>query len=145
MKKKRMKATRARKASGASRAQRALREAWDNTLQGLTRAEAEIAKQVRALLKKNKLNVHDAAELLLRLRSSAAKERKRGMKELEARLKVLQARVKKEGVNVAKMAEEGVQSALAALNIPSRREVAELTRKVEELSKRLGALRRSRR
>lgn len=145
MPKKKMKATRARKASGASRAQKALREAWDNTLRGLTRAETEIEKQVRALLKKNKINVHDAAELLLKLRSSAAQERKRGMKELEARLKVLQARVRKEGVNVAKLANEAVQSALAALNIPSRREVAELTRKVEELSRKLGALRRSRR
>lgn len=144
MPKKKMNASRAA-ASPASRAQKAVREAWDSTLQGLTRAEAEIEKQVRALLKKNKINVDDAAEMLLKLRSSAAKERKRGMKELEARLKVLQARVKKEGVNVAKLAEEGVQSALAALNIPSRREVAELTRKVEELSRRLGALRRSRR
>lgn len=145
MKKKKVKAAGASRASGVSRAQKALREAWDNTLQGLTRAEAEIEKQVRALLKKNKINVDDAAEMLKKLRSSAEKERTRGMKELEARLKLLQARVKKEGVNVAKMAEEAVQSALAALNIPSRREVAELTRKVEQLSRRLGALGRGRR
>lgn len=142
MPKKRTKASRS-KASGASRAQQALREAWANTLHGLTRAEAEIEKQVRALLKKNKLNVDDAAEMLLKLRSSVEQERKRGMSELEARLKLLQARVRKEGGNVAKLANEAVQSALAALNIPSRREVAELTRKVEELSRRLGALRRS--
>ena len=101
---KKMKATQAAKtsASGASRAQQALREAW----------------------------------------ASVVKERKRGMQELEARLKELQARVKKEGRNVAKLADEAVQSGLAALNIPSRSEVAELTRKVEELSKRVGTLRR---
>ena len=77
--------------------------------------------------------------------ASVVKERKRGMQELEARLKELQARVKKEGQNVAKLADEAVQSGLAALNIPSRSEVAELTRKVEELSKRVGTLRRPKR
>ena len=70
------------------------------------------------------------------------KQRKKGIKQLEARMKTLQARVKKERHHVAKLAAEGVQSALAALNIPSRREVSELTRKVDELSKKIDRLRR---
>jgi len=36
-----------------------------------------------------------------------------------------------------------VQGALAALNIPSRREVHELTRRVEELSRKIDGFRRA--
>lgn len=129
-------------AAGSSRAQQVLREGWRSALGALSKAEAKVETQVRTLLRNNKINVDDAAELLREFRISVDKERKRGMQELEARLGELRQRVKKEGRNVAKMADDAVQSGLAALNIPSRREVALLTRRVEELSKRIGTLRR---
>jgi polyhydroxyalkanoate synthesis regulator phasin len=40
------------------------------------------------------------------------------------------------------MVDEAVQRTLAALNIPSRQEVHELTRRVEDLSRRVGGFRR---
>jgi hypothetical protein len=59
-----------------------------------------------------------------------------------ASLRVLQARVLRERETVARAAEDAVQRALAALNIPSRQEVQELSRKVDELSRRIEAFRR---
>jgi len=128
--------------AGSSSAQQVLREGWHTALEALSKAEAGVETRVKALLRNNKLNVEDGAELLREFRKSVDKERQRAMKDLEVRLAGLQQRVRKEGKNVAKMADDAVQSGLAALNIPSRREVALLTRKVEELSKRIGTLRR---
>lgn len=130
--------------TATARARQLLRQTWANALQSLTKAEAEAEKQVKALLEKNRINVDDAAEMLRDFRASVDKERKRGMQELGGRLQLLQARVKKETRNVVKRADEAVQGALAALNIPSRREVAQLTGKVEELSKRIATMRRRR-
>jgi hypothetical protein len=120
----------------------ALRNAWEATVETLTKAEREMEKQVRMLIKKNKLSAKDAQVLLGKLRSRAAVERKRALKELEARLKTLQARIKKERKVLGKAVDEAVQSALAAFNIPSRQEVAELTRKVEELSRKIDSFKR---
>jgi len=130
--------------AGSSSAQQVLREGWKTALEALSKAEAGVETRVKALLRNNKLNVEDGAELLREFRKSVDNERQRAMKDLEVRLSGLQQRVRKEGKNVAKMADDAVQSGLAALNIPSRREVALLTRKVEELSKRIGTLRRRR-
>ena len=128
--------------AGSSSAQQVLREGWKTALEALSKAEAGVETRVKALLRNNKLNVEDGAELLREFRKSVDNERQRAMKDLEVRLSGLQQRVRKEGKNVAKMADDAVQSGLAALNIPSRREVALLTRKVEELSKRIGTMRR---
>lgn len=139
------KAPRAKQAApGPSRAQQVLRETWASASQALSTAEAEVEKQVKRLLRKNKLNVDDASEMLRGLRARLDKQRKKGMREVEARLEELQARVKKESRSVAQSADEAVQRTLAALNIPSRREVGELTRKIEELSKKIDGLRRKR-
>lgn len=141
-KSKKIKAPRARRATAkptpATRAQEMLR----GTVDALAVAEQELTRQVRGLLERNKIDVDDAGRMLKRFRARLDKERRRGAKELDARLAALQARLQKERRNVARLAAEGVQSALAALNIPSRREVTELTRKVEQLSKKIDRLRR---
>ena len=71
-----------------------------------------------------------------------SRERKKAARQLEARLADLQARARKERQVVARMANEAAQSALAAFNIPSRREVQELTRKVAQLSRKIDSFRR---
>jgi len=129
------------KSTSSSTAQQVLREGWKSALEALSEAEGRVETQIRALLRNNKINVDDAAELLREFRAGVERERKRGMKELETRLAGLQQRVKKQGRHVAKLADDAVQSGLAALNIPSRREVALLTRKLDELSKRIGTMR----
>jgi hypothetical protein len=140
---KKMKAPRASKATpAAERAQQVLHRTWADAREALVSAEAEVEKQVRRLLKRNRIKVDDAAELLRTLRARFQRERKRGVKEARSALKELQARLKKERHHMAQLAGEAVQSGLATLNIPSRREVAELTRKVDELSKKIDTLRK---
>jgi polyhydroxyalkanoate synthesis regulator phasin len=119
-----------------------IEETWTATLAALTRAEAELEKQVKALIKKNKIPVADATRLLNDFQARVARERKNARKDLETWLRGMQTRVKKERSHVTKLANEAVQSALATFNIPSRKEVADLTRKVDELSKKIDSLRR---
>jgi polyhydroxyalkanoate synthesis regulator phasin len=64
------------------------------------------------------------------------------VKQFEARLALLQARARKERRAFTRAVEDAVQRTLAALNIPSRREVHELTRRIEELSRRIDRFRR---
>lgn len=105
-------------------------------------AEAKLAKQLKSLAKANRTRVEDATELIEKLQVRIEKERRRAVKELDARVKTVQHRVAKERKHLARLANDAVQSTLAGLNIPSRREVAELTRRVEELSRKIDALRR---
>lgn len=129
-------------AAGSASASEGLREGWNSALQALAEAEGRVETQIRALLRTNKIKVEDATELLREFRAGVERERQRGMKELEVRLGGLQQRVREGGREVVKLADDAVQSGLAALNIPSRREVTLLTRKVDELSQRIGGLRR---
>ena len=54
----------------------------------------------------------------------------------------LQTRARKERRALARMVDDAVQRTLAALNIPSRQEVHQLTRRVEELSRKVDRFRR---
>lgn len=119
-----------------------IEETWMATLGALTRAESELEKQVKALIKKNKIPVEDATRLLNDFQSRVVRERNKARKDLETWLRGMQSRVKKERTYVTKVANEAVQSALTTFNIPSRKEVADLTRKVDELSKKIDSLRR---
>jgi polyhydroxyalkanoate synthesis regulator phasin len=119
-----------------------LEETWTAALDALTRAEAGLEKQVKALIKKNKIPVEDATRLLNDFQGRVVRERNKARKDFEAWLRGMQSRVKKERSHVTKIANEAVQSALATFNIPSRKEVADLTRKVDELSQKIDSLRR---
>jgi polyhydroxyalkanoate synthesis regulator phasin len=90
----------------------------------------------------DRINSKETRARLESLRARVERERKKAVRQLEGRLKELQSRIGKERRNVARMVEDGVQSALAALNIPSRQEVADLTAKVEQLSKKIDKVRR---
>jgi len=114
-----------------------LRNTWASTLGALTSAQTEMEKQIRLLLKKNKINAKDAAGVLKELSARIAAERKRALKELESRMKTVQTRLKKERKAVGRIVDDAVQGALATFNIPSRQEIGELTRKVDELSKKI--------
>ena len=116
---------------------------WDDTRDALGAAEATVQKKVRALVKKSGVDTKRAAELLQAWRDRAEKERRHAKKRVEAQIATLQARAKKERRAVSRMVDDAVQSALAALNIPSRHEVHELTRRVEELSRKIDGFRRS--
>jgi len=117
-----------------------LRERWEATVASLAAAQAEMERQVKKLLSQNKLG-SEAAQAFRELRARFEQERKKAVRELESRMAGVQARVQKERQNLGRVVDEGVRSALVALNIPSRTEVAELTRKVDDLSRKIDSFR----
>lgn len=113
-----------------------LRDTWEAALSSLSAAEAELEKQVRAVMKGKGLGA-DAAESLRQLGHRLQKERRKLAKEIEGRVSSLQARMKKERKSLARIVDETVRGALAAVNIPSRQEINDLTRKVDELTRKI--------
>jgi len=114
-----------------------LRERWQAALKAVATAEAELEKQWKTLVKKSGLSGKDAKGALQELRVRLEKERQRALKGIEAGVAGLQARVKEERAVLSRKADEVMKSALVAFNIPSRQEVGELTRKVNELSRKI--------
>ena len=70
------------------------------------------------------------------------REGRKGLRQLEARFADLQSRARQERKQLSKRVDAAVQGALASFNIPSRREVQELGRKVSDLSRKVDALKR---
>ena len=99
------------------------RSAWQQAVTAVVDAEQQAETRVRRLLKKNKINGDEAAAVVAKLR----------------------ARVEKERTAAGKRLNDMVQQTLASLNIPSRREIASLTRTVEQLSRKIDSLQRRRR
>jgi polyhydroxyalkanoate synthesis regulator phasin len=120
---------------------RGLRQTWDSALAALTQAEADVAKQVRRLMKRNRIDASDASSLLESLNAGLERGRQAAARGLETRAQEVQARLAKERKNLSRAVDDAVQNALATFNIPSRKELAELTRKVEQLTRKVDALR----
>lgn len=125
----------------SAQAGRELRQTWDSALAALTQAEADVQKQVRRLLKRNRIDASDAASLLKSLNAGLERGRQAAGRELEARAQDVQARLARERKNLGRAVDDAVQSALATFNIPSRKELAELSRKVDQLTRKVDALR----
>jgi polyhydroxyalkanoate synthesis regulator phasin len=119
-----------------------LRDTWYATLGALTSAEENLEKQIRRLLKRNRINTSDASAMLKDLGALVGRERRKALHELDARLKAVQTRLRKERKQVSRSVQEAVQATLAAVNIPSRHEVQELTRKVDELTRKIDRFKR---
>jgi hypothetical protein len=119
-----------------------LRSAWDQAQHALASAQAEIEKQVKTALRRNKIGGRQADEVLKELGARFDKERRKAQANFEAQLGSLAGRVQKGGKAAGKRVGVAVEQALASLNIPSRREVADLTKKVEELSRKIDSLKR---
>ncbi len=115
---------RLRAATPARETKSRLETTWKDTQAALVSAEAKVEKRVKTWSHR------------------LERERKKALKQVEGRLAVLQTRAKKERRAVTRMVDDAVQRTLAALNIPSRQEVQELTRRVEELSSRIDRFRR---
>jgi polyhydroxyalkanoate synthesis regulator phasin len=133
-----------RKTAAAHGAAEALHSAWAQAQHALGAAQAEIEKQVKAALKRNKIGGREAAAVLKDVGARFEKERKKARAGLESQLSSLRSRVRTGGKAAGRRVGEVVEQALAALNIPSRREIADLTRKVGELSRKIDALKRRR-
>lgn len=127
--------------SRAQQAAEAVRETWNSALAALGEAEADVEKQVKHLLKANRIDAKDAGTLVRSLNAAVDRGRRNTMKELEARVADIQARIAEERHALGKAVGERVQSTLATFNIPSRKEIAELTHKVDALSRKIDTLR----
>jgi len=123
--------------SPGSGARRRLQATWDDTREALGSAEAAVQKQLRSLIKRSGVDPKHARQTLDSWRARLEKERRKAAKQMENQLTVLQSRARKERRAAGRMVDEAVQRGLAALNIPSRQEVHELTRRVEELSRKI--------
>ena len=133
-----------REATEAARqSQSALKDVWKAAVEAFTTAEAEANRQVGVLLKSGRLTAREAQQQIEQLSVRLQKERKKAMRQVEDRLQSVQSRVEVERKNIGKTVDEAVRAALAAFNIPSRREVSELTKKVDELTGKIDGFRRS--
>jgi poly(hydroxyalkanoate) granule-associated protein len=119
-----------------------LKETWSAALGALQSAQDEAERQIRSVLKKNKISAKDASGVVKELRKRLEKERAKAVKQLEGRVNTLQKTVTKEKKAMGRMVDRAVKNALATFNIPSRQEIAQLTRKVDQLSKKIDSFAR---
>jgi polyhydroxyalkanoate synthesis regulator phasin len=119
-----------------------LQKTWKDTRAALSSAEATVEKRVRALVKRSGVDTRAATQALKHWTTRLERERKSALKQLEGRFAEFQVRARKERRTLARTADTAVRRALAALNIPSRNEVHELTKRVEELSRKIDRFRR---
>jgi polyhydroxyalkanoate synthesis regulator phasin len=141
-KKKVTKVVRGRKPVGRYGAADRLRKTWATTVEAITSAESDLEKQVKSLLKRNKISTKDASAMFKDLSALVGRERKKALREFEHRLGAIQTRAVKQRKVVGRAVDEALQSALASFNIPTRQEVHELTRKVDELSRKIDRFKR---
>ena len=96
-----------------------MRETWSAAVKALGAAEEETARQLARLLRRNRITAADAGAAIAGLRSRLDRERK----------------------SLGRTFDRAVHGALASINVPSRQEIAQLTRKVDELSSRIEGMR----
>lgn len=138
------KAARTRKArmAPARKTAKGLAITWEGTREAFGNAESAVERRVRGLVQEGETRTQQAVETLGSWRTRLERERRKAMKQLQDQLAMLQGRARRERKAVARMVDETVQGTLAALNIPSRQEIHELTRRVEELSRKIDGFRR---
>jgi len=112
-----------RAAANAGQAVDRMRATWGAAVGAFTAAEEEMARQLGALMRRNRISAADAS----------------------AALSGLAARLDRERKSLGRTLDGALHGALASLDIPSRREVADLTRKVDQLTQRLAQPARRRR
>jgi len=71
----------------------------------------------------------------------ALREGRKALKQMEIRRAEFQAWLRRDRVVLGRRLDGAMRGTLARLNLPNRREVAELTRKVDELSGKIDAFR----
>jgi hypothetical protein len=124
------------------RPQSRLEKTWKDTRAALRSAETRVEHRVKALARRGGVDTRRAAQALSAWRHRIERERRKAFRQIEGRLAEVKSRARKERRALGRTAEEAVRRTLAALNIPSRHEVQELTRRVEELSRRIDRFRR---
>jgi hypothetical protein len=128
--------------AAARRPQGRLERTWKDTRAALRSAETTVERRVKALARRGGVDTRRAAQTLSAWRHRLERERRKAFRQLEGRLAEVKTRARKERRALGRTVDEAVRRTLAALNIPSRHEVQELTRRVEDLSHRIDRFRR---
>jgi polyhydroxyalkanoate synthesis regulator phasin len=138
----RVAARRSRPVARARRAKSGLERTWKDTRAALNSAEAKVEKRVQELVRRSGVDTRQARKALAAWRHKIDRQGRKAVKQFEGRLAVLQTRARKERRVVGRAVDDAVKRTLAALNIPSRQEIHDLTQRVEELSQRIDRFRR---
>jgi hypothetical protein len=115
---------------------------WKEALRALGAAETQAEKEIRAFVKRSGIDTRQAAAIWKQWNARLDRESRKAARRLETGLAGLQERVRKERRALAHMVDDAVRGAFSALNVPSRQEVKELTRKVNQLSRKIDGFRR---
>ncbi len=137
-----VKKSESRKTGAPQSAAERLRQTWNTTVEAITTAESDLEKQVKAVLHRNKISTEDASAMFKDLSALVGRERKKALHDLETRLGAIQRKAVKQRKVVGAAVDDALQSALARFNLPTRHEVRELTRKVDDLSKKIDRFKR---
>lgn len=131
----------ARKKAARSARPSRLEKSWSDTRRALRSAEETVGRRVAALVERSGLEPREVMRQAELWRSRLDREGRKARKRVEARLGELRQRAKRNRQTLARSVDDAVARALAALNIPTRREVQQLQRRVEELKARVERLR----
>ena len=118
-----------------------LEKAWNDTRRALRSAEMTVGKRVAALVQRSGLEPREVMRQAELWRGRLDREGKKARKRVEARLVQLKHRATRDRRSLSKSVDDAVARALGALNIPTRLEVQQLQRRVEELKARVERLR----
>jgi poly(hydroxyalkanoate) granule-associated protein len=132
--------TRKRKAVNARRSR--LEKGWKGAQRLLRSAESSLGRRVAEIAEQSGIPTRDVARRAKAWRVRLGQQGRKARARMSARLADLQKRAGRERRTLAHRIDDSVARALAALNIPSRRELQQLSRRVEELSARIDRLRR---
>ena len=119
-----------------------LGKTWTDTQRALRSAEATVGRRVAALVKRSGLEPREVMRQAERWRARVDREGKKARTRVEARLAQLRQRARRDRRTLSRSVDDAVARALAALNIPTRQEVRQLQRRVEQLTTRVERLRR---
>ena len=119
-----------------------LERTWKDTRRALRSAEERVSRKVAELVQQSRLPTREVVKRAEAWRTRLGQEGRKARKHALARLAELQQRARRDGRALGRSVDDAVARALAALNIPTRQEVQELSRRVERLSARVDRLRR---
>jgi chaperonin cofactor prefoldin len=119
-----------------------LETTWRDAKSALRNAEGVVGKRVAAFARRSGVDTKQLQHRAELWRGRLDREGKKARKRIEARLSELQQRARQERHSLTRIADGAVARALGALNIPTRHEVHQLSRRVEQLSSRVATLRR---
>jgi polyhydroxyalkanoate synthesis regulator phasin len=119
-----------------------LKSRADQAVDAIRQAPAAAGDRVQALLESGKPALERAQALASEAGRTISKRAQAIRKDIAHRASGLGSRVDAERKNVGKRVDGAVKATLASLNIPTRSEINLLTRRVEELSKKIDGLKK---